>query len=1242
MRRMLAVAILSALPALRALAETNDWENPGLLHVNTEPPHATMMIYPDATRASAGDRAASPWFRLLNGDWKFHFEPKPADRPLDFYREDFDDAAWKALPVPANWETHGYGIPIYVNIPYPWGAPTPPTLPADNNPVGSYRRTFEVPAGWSGRQVLLTFDGVNSFFYLWVNGQYVGLSKDSRTPAEFDITKYIRPGKNLLAAQVFRWNDGSYLECQDFWRLSGIFRDVYLWSPAPLHIRDYEVKTDLDAEYKNATLRVRSWVRNGGAEATPVSVEARLLDSGGAEVARFQGAATPEANGEAVVDLSAPVAEPAKWSAESPSLYRLLLTLKTKAGKTVEVIPTRVGFRQVEIKDGQFLVNGRAILLKGVNRHEHDPDLWQAITTNSMIQDILLMKQNNINAVRTCHYPNQPVWYDLCDQFGLYLVDEANIESHGMGYGPKTLAKNPDFAAAHMDRTVRMLERDKNHPSVIIWSLGNEAGDGPNFEATSAWIKQRDASRPVHYERAGLAKHTDIICPMYMKPWDLEGYQQKSEGRPLIMCEYAHAMGNSSGDLWSYWNEFYNKKSLQGAFVWDWVDQGKRTPVPPLRAVANLAGGGLRARLAGPAGSLEAVLPDDPALDLTGPLTVEAVVNPSPIDDKAFSPFVTKGDTQFGLQQKGATVEFFVYAADSARKWVSVSAPLPEGWYGQWHRVAGVYDGERLSVAVDGSVLAVSNWSGRIHHTPFPLQVGGNSEEKNRRVAGLIREVRLYRRALSEAELRAARRGADKDQVLWLDADKAEVEKGGRYDTYWAYGGDFGPPGTPSDDNFCCNGLVAADRTPHPGLSELKKVYQYVHARPVDLDAGQIEIRNWYDFTNLQDLLRGTWRLLADGREVRSGSIDKLNIAPRQAATVTIPYGPLKREPGVEYWLDLSFVLGPDLPWALSGHELAWAQFQLPAYAPAAARPAPGDLQVSESAGEVVVSGQDFQLTIDRAEGLIRSFRVKGAELVRAPLRPHFWRAPTDNDRGNGMPSRCAAWRYAGRDWQVQSVDIRPRPPRRVEVSVKADLPAVGGTCTLDYVIQPDGEVSVKMAYQPGAKKVAEMPRFGMQMEMPAGFENMTWYGKGPQETYWDRQDARVGVYEAKVADQLVNYTEPGETGNKEDVRWVALTNDQGLGLLAVGAPRLSVNALHYTTDDLQSAKHAYQMAWRDFVTLNLDWHQMGVGGDDSWGARPHDAFMLPGAKPCEYTLRLRPFQGNADAAMRLSKETAP
>ncbi|HKQ51044.1 MAG TPA: glycoside hydrolase family 2 TIM barrel-domain containing protein, partial [Pyrinomonadaceae bacterium] len=589
---VLAIAFFLFSPSY-AQQTLKEWEDPRVFAVNREPAHATLVPYPDEAAARRGalafapnapPAAGSPFVRSLNGTWKFHWVKEPSQRPVDFYKPEFDVSAWKEIRVPANWEFEGYGTPIFLNIIYPFKRDAPSVMndpPRDwttyeeRNPVGSYRRNFTLPADWAGRETFLVLRGVNSACYVWVNGRKVGYSEDSRLPAEFNVTKFVRPGENTVAVEVYRFSDGSYLEDQDFWRLSGIFRDVELVSRAPLHVRDFYAQTHLDAEYRDARLALNVKVRNSGASEERVSLEAKLLDArGAAAVAPLVAQGLASAGGELSLDLSSEVRNPQKWSAEEPNLYTLLLTLKDSRGRVLEVIPWRLGFKTSEIKNGQILVNGRPVRLKGVNRHEHDPDLGQVVTRQRMVEDIQLMKRHNINAVRTSHYPNHETWYALCDEYGLYVQDEANIESHGYGANERQrISDSEDYTDAHVARVSRMFERDKNHASIFLFSLGNEAGWGRNFEAARDWVKTNHPEVVLVYE-AGASVHSDAFNPMYTKPQEIVSYwQQKGAGKPFYLVEYAHALGNSVGNLQEYWDVLESRPNFHGGFIWDWVDQ---------------------------------------------------------------------------------------------------------------------------------------------------------------------------------------------------------------------------------------------------------------------------------------------------------------------------------------------------------------------------------------------------------------------------------------------------------------------------------------------------------------------------------------------------------------------------------------------------------------------------------------------------------------------------------------------
>lgn len=565
------LAGLCLMLSVTTFAQQKEWQDPEKNQINRAHTRAAYFAYPCEKCARNGVKEEAANFLSLNGLWKFNWVKDQTERPVNFYRTDFEDQYWADFPVPGMWELNGYGDAIYKNVGYAWSnqfVSNPPLVETKNNYVGSYRRTVEIPADWKNEQVFLHVGSATSNLYVWVNGQFVGYSEDSKMAAEFDITKYLKPGKNLIAMQVYRWCDGSYLEDQDFWRLSGIGRDVYLYARNPLHIEDLFVVPDLDAAYRDGSLTVTANLN----KAASTTVELALCELNGREVNRV--AVKPDGKGkvEAVIHVS----NPAKWSAEDPHLYLLLTTLKDSKGKVTEVIPQKVGFRKIEQKDGQIWVNGKAVLFKGADRHEMDPLTGYVVSRDRMIEDIRIMKENNLNAVRTCHYPDDPEWYTLCDEYGIYVVCEANIESHGMGYGDKTLAIVPAYAKAHLERNQRMVEAFKNHPSIIFWSLGNEAGDGPNFEACYKWIKNRDHSRPVQYERAGTAAHTDVFCPMYSSLETMEKWAKNDDKRPMIMCEYAHAMGNSQGGFKEYWDMIRKYPKLQGGFIWDYVDQAFR------------------------------------------------------------------------------------------------------------------------------------------------------------------------------------------------------------------------------------------------------------------------------------------------------------------------------------------------------------------------------------------------------------------------------------------------------------------------------------------------------------------------------------------------------------------------------------------------------------------------------------------------------------------------------------------
>jgi len=1042
--------------------ETRDWENPEMIGQNKEAPHATMISFPDEKSALENIKNSSPNVLSLDGTWKFNLVKSPDQRPYWFFKDNYDTRDWDDISVPSNWEMKGYDVPIYVNITYPHKK-DPPRIQHDYNPVGSYKRTFIVPSGWKEKEVFLHFGGVASAFYVWINEQLVGYSQDSKTPAEFNVTEFLKRGENTIAVEVYRWCDGSYLEDQDFWRMSGIQRTVFLHARPKAYIRDFFAVGDLHENYSDGLLKFSVEAAGGDKEGEDVDIVVSLIDEG--KTLATSKLATRIKNGIVQESFTQNIPQVKTWSAETPYLYTLLISLKKPDGEIMETVGTKIGFRKVEIKDSQLLVNGKAVYLKGTNLHEHDDINGHVIDENMILKDIRVMKSHNINAVRTSHYPQQELWYEMCDKYGLYLIDEANIESHGIGYNKDvTLADKPEWAAAHMARMQAMVERDKNHPSVIIWSLGNEAGDGNNFLNNYKWAKQRDPSRPVQYERAEKStntteRHTDIVCPMYARIEHLEAYAKDEQNdRPLILCEYAHAMGNSTGNLQDYWDIIEKYPKLQGAFVWDWVDQG----------------------------------------------------------------------------------------------------------------------------------ILTSNEAG---------------------------------------------------------------------EKYWAYGGDFGEEGVPSDGNFCCNGLTWPDRSPKPGLAEVKKVYQYIGFEPVDLNNGLIKIRNKYDFTDLSSF-NFDWEIIADGSVVQSGKISFPGLKPGNDLLVKIPVNKIVPLPATEYFLNIKASRSEEWNLVPEGHVYATAQFLL-----AEGRkgdpisPATTDiLQKTTEGTKLTIAGNDMKVIFDLESGRIASYIYKGKELFLKGPEPDFWRAPTDNDYGYGMERWMGVWRKAGEKAVVTKADISQPAPGKVVVAFGYDIPAPDSTklagYATTYTVFAGGDLVVSNKFEKVSEKIPELPRMGMQMQLPEEFSNLKWFGRGPHENYSDRKTAaEVGVYESSVADQYVPYIRPSENGYRTDTRWLSLTDDSGTGILVCGNPLISFSALHNIHDDFESpgnlsryrkdAKsantHTDDVKPRELVNLNVDLGQMGVGGDDSWGARIHEEYRLM-ERHYEYSFRIRPVV-KEDDILKLTKE---
>ncbi len=871
--------------------------------------------------------------------------------------------------------------------------------------------------------------------------------------------------------------------------MAGIYRDVYLYSIPPTHIADVFARTELDENYRDATLRVSAavnlpnrWVSDDYqretrfARPTDYAVALQLYNADGQALFDAPSTRPVYISDWAPTDVhfSLPVANPRKWTAETPNLYTLTLTLTDTAGQVIDIKSQRIGFRQVEINGRELRVNGQPVLLKGVNRHDHHDTRGKAVPPEAMLAEIKLMKQFNFNAVRTAHYPNDTVFYDLCDEYGLYVINEANIECHALY---SQLPNESAWTTAFLERGQRMVQRDKNHPSIIIWSLGNESGYGPNHDALTGWIRGYDPTRPIVYEgatsqfmrmvntegdvhrrrppepeeemlrRAGWQVgqlSTDIFATMYPSVEHIVAYaEDPANTRPLIMIEYAHSMGNGTGNLAEYWEAIENNHGLQGGFIWDWIDQGL------------------------------------------------------------------------------------------------------------------------------------------------------------------------------------------------LKTDKAGQK-------YWAYGGDFGD--TINDMDFCINGLIWPDRTPHPAMFEHKKVAQPISVSAIDLVAGQLEISNKNYFTDLSDL-RAVWELIADGQIVRQGELPPLDIGPQQSQIVTIPFDISSPVPGAEYFLTIRFVLTDDTTWAAAGHEVAWEQFKLPVDVPPPVAVSPAALpalDMAETPEKITIAGQNFELTFDKSAGQISSFIYRDISLLTRGPAINLWRAPTDNDGFKFNTTQenklLYQWLAAGlNNLKPDTVTVTANQisAQAIQISVDTVLQAEGKSANIshraEYTIYGSGDVVIASTIETNVA-TNSLPRVGLTMQLPAGFEQFQWYGRGPHENYVDRNiGAAIGLYSSTVDEQYVPYIMPQENGNKTDVRWLTLTNGAGIGLLAAADTPMEASTSHYTADDLYRCYHTNELTRLDDIILNLDARQCGLGGA-SCGPGTREKYLVPPGT-YQFTVRLRPFSASENLA---------
>jgi beta-galactosidase len=1014
-------ALIFLLPFQISFAQekSNEWENPNVIDRNKETGRASFVLYQDEASAITDIPENSKLYQSLNGTWKFSIVKKPANKPLNFFEVNFNNTNWKNIEVPSNWELQGFDIPIYTNITYPFPK-NPPFIDGTYNPVGSYRKTFSVSKSWEDKEVILHFGSISGYARIFLNGQEVGMTKASKTAAEFNITKYLNKGENILAVQVFRWHDGSYLEDQDFWRLSGIERDVYLQAIPKTAIWDYFAKANLDDAYNNGLFSVDVNLKSFGKKGSKDQVvSVCLVDANGNKVYEEERKVDGLTSN---ISFSSTINNVSKWSAENPYLYRYILKLIDK--KSTQVVSKKIGFRKVEIKDAQLMVNGQPLMVNGVNLHEHHGVKGHAPDRETMLEDIKLMKQNNINAIRMSHYPHDPYLYTLCDEYGIYIVDEANIETHAMGAEKqgkfdkeKHPAYLPEWAPAHIDRMKRMLEQNKNSTSIILWSMGNECGNGPVFYEGYKWIKERDNTRYVTFEQANENTNTDIVAPMYPSIGIMKDYAESDKQRPFIMCEYSHAMGNSNGNFQEYRDIMNTSKKMQGGFIWDWVDQGLKTETP------------------------------------------------------------------------------------------------------------------------DGR--------------PF-----------------------------------------------------------------WAYGGDLGGENLQHDQNFCANGLVTADRVPHPALEEVKKVFQFI---AFELKGGnKLQVTNTYNFTNL-DNYTFKWVLKANG-VVADENTFEVSAEPNETKEILLSLP--KLESNKEYYLDVYGYTKNESPLVSKNHEIAREQFKLGNHSYVDNNIINrGDLKHTVKDNILTFSNDiiegAFNLTLGKLTKY--TFIKDHSNTITNFPEPYFWRAPTDNDYGNKMPERLGVWKNAHKQLEVKKAVVGEKNTQGLPVRVEFLIKELEASFTVNYLIQKDGSIKITASIDMGAKELPELPRFGMRMVVDGSYDDLSFYGRGPWENYSDRNTASfLGIYNDKIENQYTwEYIRPQEAGYKTDVRWLTLKNKANKGIEIIGEQPLGFSALHMATETLDGGETKSQthptdiVVEKDKIYLHIDLKQRGVGGDDSWGAYPHKQYRL-------------------------------
>lgn len=1280
----------------------------------------TNVVYDSVEKAIKGakdyDKAASKYVQFLTGkdqeDWSLVVLQNQAlaqgDAYKDFYKTDYKATTndWKTnLQLPCSWTRQGFDFSIYTNVTMPWQSKydsnvSAPNAPANYNPVGLYRKTFKVTDDMKAAngRVYLSFQGVESSYYVYVNGKEVGYSEDSYSPHSFDITDYLTTdgSDNLLAVEVHKFCDGTWMEDQDMYYDGGIFRDVYLYSAPLVHIQDYKVETDLDENYENATMKLNVTVANASkAAAEGYKVDVRLYDQDGKMFVNDMTmdldtvpAADGDTDGSVSTAGSKLVLSPELWSAETPNLYTMVLSLyDSKTGTYMGSVSQQLGFREIEFTKSEvdtngnrittdseykpITINGKQLLLKGTNRHDTDPEYGKYVPHETQEEDIKLMKQYNLNALRTSHYSNDEYLYYLCDKYGIYVMGETNLESHAlMDQGEKQV----NFKNLAMDRTVTAFNRLKNRTAIVMWSTGNE-----NHYSSSAsyangmfydliwYFKNNDSTRPIHSESSDGNNGTDMRSNMYPSVDTL--YSRAAANMPYVLCEYDHAMGNAVGNLKEYWDAIRSSDNMLGGFIWDWVDQSrilsldnlpqsyvvteKKDGVVGSASINSVNENPDSEALTGKSANGYALFESDKyneALSGSGKsFTVEVICKPA--SDGADKVLMAKGDQQFALKTNSSKqLEFFAYYNNS---WNSVTAKKPDNWVGNWHQVVATYDKGAIKIYCDGVLLGQGTGNTTIASSSVALGVGC-SADNGRTFDGEISIGRVYNRALSLEEIKAqnsttpAITEKSDDVLLWADFVGLTVDESSKpYDYYadtdahtnlysdeikgnfYGYGGDSGE--SPNDNSFCVNGLVSPDRDVQPELYEVKYQYQSVWFTADDskLLGETIDVYNENNFLNLNDF-DVTWTLTEDGKAIGSGklSAEDTNLAGRESGTIKVPYRasmPEEKKAGAEYYLNLSVQLKEDTEWAKAGHEVAYEQFQIPAEVTKVEPTVNTNVTVDESAEDVIkVSGTDFSFEVEKATGTLKNYVYKGETLLTSGPVPNYWRGILNNDNGNYDGN----WKNVNKNVTASDIAVGTNDAGQKTIRVTlASASQANLKQTMVYKVDGSGAVTVDATVDATGTSLGRYIRIGTVMELPEGYENVEWYGNGPVEAMWDREDfATVGRYSNTVSGMFYPYLDTQDTGTVTGVKWISVTNPSAKSAMAIAATdTVEASALHFTVDDLDQAQHPYELTKLDSTILTVNYRSQGTG-NKSCGQDTLSAYLLPNNKAYTYEYTMVPY----------------